>query len=243
MSSDVATQSTDEPTWHFRVRPIKAFRAMIDIRQNPGDLSATARFFFYVGGHDDGSTYRRIVACENGKRVLENRVPLPAALIDLASLKQYEPGSVGRIHADFLEREALDPAQIDQDTRRAHSAFEVSAEHEFIRVRTRSLHDLIHTMTGYGVDMLGEGGAVAFTFGNIRNRGYLMLTLTNLLGILLAGNFRAIPFMFKAYRCGRRAKFLWAEDWDEHLSQPLEQVRARLDITPLAPYDVIPFDR
>ena len=44
MTSDAAPQTTDQPTWHFRVRPIKAVRAMIDIRQNPDDLSATARF-------------------------------------------------------------------------------------------------------------------------------------------------------------------------------------------------------
>lgn len=242
MSLSLDSHTEQHPSWYFRVRPIKAIREMINIHRNPDDLSSTARFFFYVGGHDDGSTYARILECETATRVLQEREPLPAALINIEKLRSYDEGTLGRCHAEFLEREGLNPAQIDADTRLAHSTFEVSAEHEFIRVRTRSLHDLIHTLTGYGIDMMGEGGAVAFTFGNIRNRGYLMLTLTNLLGMLVTGKFRAIPFMVSGYRRGRAAEFLWSADWPTLLARPLTEVRDQLKIAVLPPYEPVDFD-
>ncbi|MFT5443589.1 MAG: ubiquinone biosynthesis protein COQ4 [Myxococcota bacterium] len=242
MSLSLDSHTQQRPSWYFRVRPIKAIREMINIQRNPDDLLPTARFFFYVGGHDDGSTYTRILESETATRILQEREPLPAALINIEQLRSYEEGTLGRCHAEFLEREGLDPAKIDADTRLAHATFEVSAEHEFIRVRTRSLHDLIHTLTGYGIDMLGEGGAVAFTFGNIRNRGYLMLTLTNLLGMMVKGEFRAIAFMVKGYRRGRAADFLWSADWPALLAQPLAEVREQLKIGTLAPYEPVDFD-
>jgi len=107
---------------------------------------------------------------------------------------------------------------------------------DFIRIRTRDLHDLIHVLTGYGVDYLGEGAVVAFTYGNFRNRGYLMLALTNCLLMLAVGKLRAIRFTWDGYRRGRRAAFLWATSWESLLPLPLEEVRRRLEIDAVGPY-------
>ena len=38
--------------------------------------------------------------------------------------------------------------------------------------------------------------------------------------------------MWQAYRAGKRASWLPAEDWESRLGQPLEAVRKELGITP-----------
>jgi len=233
--------SSKKPSWNFRLRPLEALRELGKIRRDPEDLVAIARFFFSVGGHDDGTIYERICRVPEARRVLDERLPLPSALTNLEALRTYPEGSLARCHAEDLERNGLDPAQIDADTRLAQAGLAVSAEHDFIRVRTRSLHDLLHTLTGYCVDMLGEGAIVAFTYSNFGNRGYRMLAWFNCAKHLVKGELTAISFVFDGFRRGRKAKFLWGCDWDALLALPLEDVREQLGIEAVPPYDPIPF--
>lgn len=235
-----ALQSTGgdaKPTWYFRIRPWLAYREMKYVRDHPEDLVAIARVFFYFGGHDDGSIHRRILRDPDARRVLEERRPLPEVLCDLEALKRYPEGSLARCYAADLERHGLDPAQIDADTRLAHAHFEATPEHDFIRIRMRSLHDLIHTLTGYGVDGKGEGGIVAFTYANAGNRGYRSMALFNCANFLFAGQLGAVRFVWDGFRRGRKARFLWGQDWEALLSQPLDAVREKLGIEAVGPYE------
>jgi ubiquinone biosynthesis protein COQ4 len=85
------------------------------------------------------------------------------------------------------------------------SAYPVRNDVEYLAKRYREIHDMLHIVTGYGTDPIGELELQAFVFGNIGLRHpVLILTLT--------GMFRpmGIPPIWKyfaklraAYRRGR----------------------------------------
>ena len=226
-------------TWYYSVRPLRAARQMGGLREDPEDLVGPARFFLLVGGHDDGRTYRRAVQDPAGQQALLSRRPLPEALFSLDALRALPAGSLGRAYADHLEANELDPRKIVESTRAAYADFEASELHDFVRVRTRDVHDLVHALTGYGTDFLGETAVVAFTFANFGNRGYLGLAVSGALGLLGLGRLRGLPFLWDAYRRGRRAKLLWGADWEALLPRPLEEVRAQLGVEPVPPYEPV----
>jgi ubiquinone biosynthesis protein COQ4 len=236
-----------EATWRYRVRPLRALRELRGIERDSEDLVGPARFFLLVGGHDDGRTHRRILRDAQAREVLEERRPLPEALQRQDALLAMPAGSLGRSYAEHLQREGLDPRRITEATRDAYRqiASEVEGEfasselHEFVRSRTRDVHDLLHALTGYGTDYLGEGGVVSFTFANFGNRGYLGLAVVNAFGLLLMGQLRALRFMWDGYRRGRRARFLWGADWQSLLERPLDEVRRDLGIEPVGSYEPI----
>lgn len=59
----------------------------------------------------------------------------------------------------------------------------------------------------------------------------------NALGVLRKGRFDGWVVAWKGYLRGRRARYLPAvDDWDRLLRLPLEEWRAELDVSPLAPY-------
>ena len=51
----------------------------------------------------------------------------------------------------------------------------------------RHAHDVIHTLTDAGVDLVGEVAVAGFTFGQTGNKGWAMLVLLNVLTGLLVG--------------------------------------------------------
>ena len=65
--------SATTPSWYFRIRPRLAFRELKYVRENPDDLVAIARVFFWFGGHDDGPIYERIQRDPEARRVLDER--------------------------------------------------------------------------------------------------------------------------------------------------------------------------
>jgi ubiquinone biosynthesis protein COQ4 len=112
-----------------------------------------------------------------------------------------------------------------------------SPEHAYVRDRVRDSHDLFHTLTGYGVDLFGEAGVLAFTFGQTENKGWAVLVFFNVLVALLSRRLDGLVVAWKGYRRGRRARYLPAVvDWERLLQVPLDEARLELGISPLEPY-------
>lgn len=112
-----------------------------------------------------------------------------------------------------------------------------------MRDRVRQAHDLFHTLTGYGIDLLGEAGVLAFTSGQTGNKGWAVLVLLNQLTALARGRLDGWAVAWRGWRRGRAARFLPAvEEWDRLLRLPIERARAELGIEPLPPYRPLALD-
>jgi ubiquinone biosynthesis protein COQ4 len=224
-------------TWGFRLAPRQWPSLARAVRDTPDDIALGARVFFAVGGHDEGPTYRRLVRTSEGARLAENRIDYPALFTDYDRLRALPEGTLGREYVEQLDERGIHPAEITESTQPAYEGIDFSRDHEYVRDRLRDIHDLFHALTGYGIDLNGEAGVAAFTFGQTGNKGWGALVLLNLLTGLSTGRVDGVSVIFKAYLRGRRARCVLAEnDWDRLLQLPIGEARAELGISPLDPY-------
>lgn len=234
--------SVDE-TWGFRLQPREWLRLAPLARRDPADVTIGTRVFLSLGGHDEAPTHRRFLAAPGGTRLLRERTPYPKLLGDLVRLRSLPAGTLGREYVRELDDRGIHPEELDRLTRAAFSGRRFTPEHAYVRDRVRSLHDLFHTLTGYGIDVQGEAGVLAFTFGQVGNKGWAMLVVLSQLGALAHGRLDGLRVAWQAYRRGRRARFLPAvDDWERLLRCPIDEARAELGIHPVASYRPLAFD-
>jgi len=97
---------------------------------------------------------------------------------------------------------------------------------ELFRRRMRELHDVTHTVTGYGRDQLGELCLLTFMYRQQGNLGMLLI-------VIMAWNQlpkAARKAVYEAWRNGRKARWLAGQDWETLLAHPLEDIRRDLTI-------------
>ena len=98
------------------------------------------------------------------------------------------------------------------------------------------MHDLWHTLTDYGRDELGEACLLAFTYAQTKNRGIGVICLAGCLKLREFYGPAIFPAAWAAYKAGKRAVWLPAENWETRLAQPIDDVRRALNIEPPEAY-------
>ena len=63
-------------------------------------------------------------------------------------------------------------------------AIELKSDIDFIGKRYRETHDLLHLLTGYGTDVMGEMEVQAFALGNLGIRTAALILVVGVLGQL-----------------------------------------------------------
>lgn len=179
-----------------------------------------------------------------GRRILDERPDLGAALSDSASLKAMPVGSLGRSFFEAMEIPGGVPgfllaALIYKDG--FFDSYEMSDEARYYIERSRLLHDLFHIVTGYGTDLPGEGLLIYFALGYEHRLPYWAASLAP---------FGIGPRFFIRPSCGQRRWRALLRDahargvaanrtcppacvpWEELLARPLDEVREALGIVP-----------
>jgi ubiquinone biosynthesis protein COQ4 len=222
----------DRPAGEFR--PLKAlhhFRKLIADKEDTEQV-------FHITAALRGRKFRKIASSfwhsEKGQRILASKQRLIDVLDDHDSIKKLPAGTVGRAYVDFMEREGLSAAGLEAEYAKFTDAG-VRYEDGIDRYgdRLRDTHDMLHVLTGYGRDALGEQCVLAFTYAQNPNLGVGF--------IAYAGGFelkrrvaRSAPIMkavHEGYRIGNAAKNIVHEDIVELLKEPLADARKRLGIS------------
>lgn len=225
--------------FHHPKRPAGEFRplkALHHFRKLIADKEDTEQVFHIIAALR-GSKFRKIASTfwhsDKGQRILVSNQRLIDVLDDHDSIKKLPVGTVGRTYVDFMEREGLSAAGLEAEYAKFTDAG-VRYEDGIDRYgdRLRDTHDMLHVLTGYGRDALGEQCVLAFTYAQNRNLGVGF--------IAYAGGFelkrrvaRSAPIMkavHEGYRIGNAAKNIVHEDIVELLKEPLADARKRLGI-------------
>ena len=228
--STAPTTEATAPTWGWKL-DFDMLREAGEIRKrDPKAFRGAVLTFFGFGGRDDGWILRTMRAHPTGASILRDRRPLPPGILEPQRLADLPEGSLGRAYYEHCRHNDLDPRVISTESEKVAAEIPATEEHRFIYNRTRDSHDFWHVLTGYGIDMAGEAGIIAWTYGMMRNKAYLLICLLNAILCTRRGRPDVFRTIWRGYWYGRRSPQLLAVDWEPHLARPLDEVRRELGL-------------
>src|SRR5215831_3622445 len=221
-----------------RLHPIAALRAVRNLMSNRED---THQVFLLIEALRGKTTLRQLARfrqTETGRAVLGENRRLLDRLSDRASLAALPAGSLGRAYFDFMAAENLSSEGLVELSKihRPPTPDDVT----LFRERNREMHDLLHVVTGYGRDRLGEACLVAFSFAQTGLKGFAVIAIYAARKI--ARSRRGQPVwraVFEGYRHGRCAGWLPGADWESLLAEPVGTIRAQFRVKPPTDYQRI----
>jgi ubiquinone biosynthesis protein COQ4 len=175
------------------------------------------------------ATLERILArirsdAHAARALREQRRLSPIALRELSALPH---GTLGRTFADAMIAQGLDPASIPRKEHRDDATF--------VQAHLYETHDIWHAVTGFETDVAGELGLQAFYSAQVDGDLPRLLIIGGLINARLQARNdwgRRLDALAQGWTMGRQARALFGVAWDDLWSQPLEQVRALLNVHP-----------
>jgi ubiquinone biosynthesis protein COQ4 len=223
-------------TLSTRLHPLDAIRAMRNLMRDREDTRQVFLLMDALRGKTSLRQFARFRQTEVGKAVLAERRQLLDRLSDRDSLKALPAGTLGRLYYEFMAAEHLSAAGLVEASNFQES-LPPGEDMTVFRERSREMHDLLHIVTGYGRDPLGEACVVAFTFAQTKLKGFAVIATVASRRIAQAVPGQPVRrAVFEGFRRGRRAGWLIGADWESLLSEPVEAIRAQFGVTPAAYY-------
>jgi ubiquinone biosynthesis protein COQ4 len=160
---------------------------------------------------------------EQGRRALEERPRLGRVV--LSELAALPANTLGRVYADHMIANALDPATMPTRATRT--------PREYIVPHLYETHDIWHVVTGFGTDVPGELGLQGFYTAQSPSKGPMAILTAGMLNTLIyqiEKKDERIQAVAQGWVLGRRAKPLFGVRWNELWNEPIDAVRARFSI-------------
>lgn len=180
---------------------------------------------------------KALTLSEKGEALRASEPSLPPILDDHEALRALPAGSVAHAYCDFMEAEGLSAAGLVAEAEKLGRP-KYGDLVEWFGFRNRDTHDLLHVLTGYGRDALGEQCVLLFTHGQSPSHGHLLLGYAGALNIKQQVNSRApvLRAVREAQRLGRACPPIVEMSIRELLAMDLRDARQKLGITEPAWY-------
>lgn len=227
-----------KPTWFWKIDLPMLKEASAIRARDPKEFRGAVLTFFGFGGRDDGEIIRRMRVHPTGGTILRERRPLPPGILEPSLLADLPEGSLGREYYEHCRYNNLDPMFIATESEKVAAEIPVTDEHRYVYNRHRDSHDFWHVLTGYGIDMAGEAGIIAWTYGQLRNKAYGLICVLNAIMCTRRGRPDVFKTVWQGIKYGKRSPLLLAVDWSEHLDRPLTEVREELGLEMAPAYSV-----
>lgn len=215
-------------------KPLKAwrhFRNLVADKENTGEVF---RIFESLPWKGLFSAAEAFLTSERGRKLRESEPSLSAILDDHVTLRKMPEGSVAQAYCDFMEAEGL-TAQglVDEFERFMSQKGEFHDQFGWYMNRIRDTHDLLHVLTGYGRDALGEQCVLAFTYSQQPAPAHLFIAYAGGVEIrrVMKSNAPVMRAVREGQRLGKACPRLAEQPVRELLPLPLEEARRRLNIT------------
>ena len=210
----------------------QAFDAIRKLMANGDDTTQVFRIMRALNVGNAPMNYARLLATADGGRIAYDRVELAERFSDPAFVASFAPGTVGAAYRSFLESTGYTAAGLVEVSKLEPSADEIAHPYAWFGRRVRDTHDIWHVLTGYKADeSMGEASLVAFSYAQVGGLGWAFIgAAAALKSIRVTGSRLFAKAVWEGYRHGRRAKWISGEDYLTLLHEPIDAVRARLNI-------------
>ena len=216
-----------EPTYSLP----RAYGHFRDLLKDKEETSHVFKIFEALPSKSFMPRVRALTLSEQGEKLRAEEPFLPPILDDHEALRRFPEGSVAQAYCDFMEREGLSAAglvaEADKLGRPRYGDLV-----EWFGNRSRDTHDLMHVLTGYGRDGLGEQCVLLFTHGQSPSHGHLLIGYAGALNIKKSVKSKAPVFRAcrQAQRTGVACPPLVEMSIRELLAKDLQAVRLELNI-------------
>jgi ubiquinone biosynthesis protein COQ4 len=167
---------------------------------------------------------RRLERHGEGRRLLAERPRLNASVVSLEAMAAHPPRSFGHAYATYFAANGISLF--------APPALPVETNQDYLATRLREVHDVLHVVTGYGTDDIGELELQWFNLGNV---GWGPLPFIMFVAFFVTGRIKKFGGLwsvckraYAAYRRGRRSRTLASVMWEDYWHLPVRDVRALL---------------
>lgn len=181
--------------------------------------------------------FHQLRAHPNGRELLRHKPDIMQILHDGRYLSSLPPGTLGHAYHSFMTTNQLHPGVYDD-----HGVIRPVAEKNnwsddfyYLLRRGTALHDLFHTIGGYGPDIAGEAANIGFHCGQMEPAGAFLRWGWYLSLIYPGAPIRQkLRYFWQAVERGRRADNLMAAPWEDLMDKPINEVRELLGVAPTA---------
>ena len=154
--------------------------------------------------------------------VAEQWRPVP---VDMGLLANLHEGSLGRTYAEQLQRLGLTPESLIDPK-------PITTPEEYLTHRLRETHDIVHVLTGFGIDGPGELGLQAFNLAQLRSPLAVLLIFGGLLSALQDDKplEPLLNALARGFELGLKARCLITFKLEEGWERPLADWRRELGL-------------
>ena len=217
-----------------RRRPLKALRHFRELIKNKEDTTQVFYIIEALNGNSFQKVFVKFANSEKGRQRLKENRALPSLLDNHDWLRTLPDGSLGRAYLDFMKREGLTAQGLVDEYESSGMSRDYGHPDMFIfGDRLRDTHDMLHVLTGYGRDALGEASVLGYTHAQHGGAGVIFIAYGAALEIRKSAPKDApiLKSVHEARRIGKAAKDIVYEDLMTLLPMQLDDVREMLNIT------------
>lgn len=227
------------------VDPWAALLAGLRLIEAKEDTTAAHRFAIALDGMSMEAHFRAYAQHHRSTAGSPELAALIARLSDAASLRQLSPGSLGNAYIQYMDRNSLNFSDFIRECTSMHQGYYSKANASEVQrnwfMTNNICHDFFHVLGGYDIDALGELCVQSFFSGQSGSRAAWMLARIGMVvAAAAAPGIGAFAMVRCAYRQGVAAGNFALVDWTKLLGEPLDSVRASLNISPNPAYAGVP---
>jgi ubiquinone biosynthesis protein COQ4 len=207
-----------------RLQSLRMVGSLADFLKHPDSLESVFKIA--------GSLKNSAMSAQMFRHLLDN--PSMAALveqnwrpapIDLDALERLPEGTLGHEYAHQLRSQGLTPdSLIDPNP--------ITSPQDYVTHRLRETHDIVHVLTGFGVDGVGELGLQAFNLAQNRSPLAVMLIFGGMLSALQNDEplEELLTALSRGFDLGLKAECVIAQKLEEGWDRPLADWRKELQL-------------
>ena len=210
-----------------RIQGLRMLHGLGQYMQNPTDLQSVYAVAASVQGSPMAAQMMRHMLAQPGISAMIQEQWRPAP-IDLDALEQLPADSLGHCYASQLKSQGLIPETLIDPT-------PITSDQEFVVHRIKETHDIVHVLTGFGVDGVGEIGLQAFNLAQNRSPLAVLLIFGGMLMTLqddepLEELLHAIS---RGFEMGLKAECVVGYRLEDAWERPLNEWRMELNLPQL----------